>query len=171
MSIVYQIVKSHRGITEIRSEQKKGTTFLLRLPSCALPGHLEWTQQHAVGIPTIDKQHLRCLSLLNSLHLVMMGEKSRKAASDILIDLQDHLVEHFKHEEVLFLQTQYPEREQHKQLHDAFLEKFVAMTCKIKDPTALPTLDEEELVRNWLREHILSADHKYATHLMQYGIV
>lgn len=130
----------------------------------ALPVH--WSSKLSVGIPEVDREHQRFLSLANDL-VAFIAEGKAKAE----IERQMRLVladttSHFENEERLFLEFGYPEAARHAALHSQIRKQMFRTMSEIKatDPDST-WIDKALHVRQVLLEHLLQEDVKYKGYL------
>lgn len=121
-----------------------------------------WTEDLAVGEPHIDKQHQEIFRRISDLLEACNVGKGKAAVGDVLDFLGNYVVEHFGAEEKLMQQHNYPEYPQHKQLHEAFIKKFVELKEDYeKNGVALNlVIQTNKFVVGWLNDHIRNVDKK-----------
>ena len=69
---------------------------------------MEWTDKLSVGVPSIDAQHKKLVSMANTLYDAMKAGHGKEILDETLAGLINYTVTHFKYEEKLFAQTGYP---------------------------------------------------------------
>jgi hemerythrin-like metal-binding protein len=125
--------------------------------------NLEWNDGMSVGIPEIDADHKRFISLVDELNLSIT---ERMNASEINKRLQ-HVIKdanrHFEQEEKLFHERQYPNAEGHLRSHNNIRN----MLKKVQDsflPYGLEAewLDAAQVIKQMLISHLLTEDMQYA---------
>jgi hemerythrin-like metal-binding protein len=130
-----------------------------------------WSDKLSVGVPSIDDQHKKLVSLLNQLHDGMMSGKGKEVVGGVLKGLIDYTASHFKYEEELFAKTGYSEGAAHKAAHDELVHRVIEIQKKYEQsgPGAL-TIQVMSFLKDWLTGHILGADMRYSPHLVSKGI-
>ena len=132
---------------------------------------MNWTDKFSVGIPSIDAQHKKLVSMVNELFDAMKSGHGKDAVGKTLAGLIQYTLTHFDYEEKLFAQTGYPDTAAHKKEHEDLKKKVVAMQEKIKIGTgAAQSMEVMEFLKNWLNDHILGTDKKYGPHLASKGV-
>jgi hemerythrin-like metal-binding protein len=125
--------------------------------------NLEWNDGMSVGIPEIDEDHKRFISLIDELNLSIA---ERMKATEIKRRLQ-HVIEdanqHFEQEEKFFRERGYPNAEGHARSHNNVRNTLK----KIQDsfiPYGLEAewLDAALIIKQILISHILTEDMQYA---------
>ncbi len=89
---------------------------------------LKWDTKMSVGVPSLDQEHNRIVSMINQL-LEKIENQDVTNLNVILHELLQYSQEHFKHEERLFEELDFKEFNEHKQKHDDFIvevKKFAA---------------------------------------------
>jgi hemerythrin-like metal-binding protein len=127
--------------------------------------NLEWNEGMSVGIPEIDADHQRFISLLNELNRSIT---ERRKATEIHKRLQhviDDTERHFEQEEKFFQEWRYPNAGVHAGIH-----KQVLNTLKNIQDSFIPYgieaewLDAALKIKNILISHILVEDMQYANY-------
>ena len=125
-----------------------------------------WSPKLSVGIPEVDKEHQRYLSLANDLVKAIVDGKGKPEVQRLLGLLVQDAISHFDHEERLFDQYGYPEAKQHAAIH-AKMRKWLARVEQefaASEPGADWT-DKALHVRQELLDHMLKEDLKYVGYL------
>jgi hemerythrin len=131
---------------------------------------IAWNEAFAVGIKKIDDQHKGLIEFINSLHDAMKAGKGNNVIGAILSDLLNYTASHFSTEEKLFQQYAYPEYLRHKQEHDDLTKKVIAFSNDFKEGKISVTIEVMHFLRDWLSNHILGSDKKYASYLQSKGV-
>jgi hemerythrin-like metal-binding protein len=130
-----------------------------------------WSEKLSVGVPSIDNQHKKLVTLLNQLHDAMLAGRGKEVVGTVLKGLIDYTATHFKYEEQLFAKTGYPEAAAHKKEHDDLVHKVldIQKVYEEKGPAVL-TLQVMSFLKEWLTKHIQGSDMRYSPHLTAKGI-
>ena len=126
---------------------------------------ITWSDQLSVNIKEIDDQHKCLVELVNRLHAAMKAGKGNSVIGPILSDLLSYTSFHFATEEKYFRQYAYPEYRRHKMEHDELTQKTKALNESCAEGKLTITLEVMNFLRDWLRNHILVSDKKYAPFL------
>lgn len=104
----------------------------------------------ATGIPEIDDEHQRIMTLVGRLHRAE-GPRASQIVKEVLDDLMAYTTYHFRSEESLFLGTDYPDADSHIAEHESLTEKVRALAASSDNvhPASLAVLLE-----GWLAHHI-----------------
>lgn len=132
---------------------------------------MEWNDRLTTGIAAIDGDHRKLLAMINALYDAIGAGAGREAVGAILEGLVDYTRFHFGREESFFTRTQYPGREQHTQEHDRMVAWVQDVQARFAEGTAVaPSLEVMTYLKDWLFDHILGSDQRYAQHLTANGV-
>ncbi len=127
--------------------------------------YIKWEEKYNLGIPIIDEQHRGLVSLINTYHYFVINGKAGAALKPTFITLDQHTKTHFLTEEDLFEQTEYPEAEQHKKIHEKLsieMRNVANEAAQEKDFDIVL-----QFLRKWWLNHIRINDVKYASHVKE----
>lgn len=133
-------------------------------------GLITWDDDYSVGIAEVDTQHRKLVGLVNDLHDAMSVGKGRSVLSSVLTELVEYTAYHFKTEEDLFEQFDYPDRAEHKRLHDELTAKAVKLKESYDQGNQMITIEVMVFLSDWLRVHILQEDKQYSAFLTSKGV-
>jgi hemerythrin len=131
---------------------------------------IKWSDKYSVNIKTIDEQHQRFINMINELSDRVAEESLPSTISNILDQMLDYADYHFKTEEELFKTHNYPGLEIHKQQHDAFVKKVFELKEDFAKGRITISLKILAFLNEWLINHILDSDQKYAPYLNERGV-
>ena len=124
-----------------------------------------WKDSFRVGIEAVDRDHQQFFEIINRLYHAMVLGKGEVVVRSTLADLIAYAREHFAREERELDAMGYPGQAQHQAEHRYFLQELERMKLQ-RAASAQRAL---VVAREWLLEHILSTDKKYATWLARRG--
>ena len=126
---------------------------------------VSWSDALSVGFAPIDAHHKNLVDLLNRLNSVTLSGKGRRVIEDILNELAEYTVYHFGYEEEQMQKFNYPNFDEHKEEHIAFVSQVTDFINKFK--LGESHLDEDVLnfLKKWLSKHILGTDKKLGGYL------
>ena len=131
---------------------------------------MTWNEQLSVNIKQIDDQHIKLVKLLNSFHDAMKLGKGKEAMGKTFSELLDHTVYHFGTEEALFKKYAYPASASHKTEHEALTKKVVELNERFSRGEPVISAETMAFLKDWLQEHIMGSDKKYAPFLNAKGV-
>ena len=135
-----------------------------------IPDLMPWSDKLMNGIEKIDEQHKELVKMVNELHRAMKMKKGAKEAGLILERLADYTVYHFSHEEQLFEEHMYPERMNHKDIHDKLVAQVLEFKTQFEEGRAALSMDLMTFLTDWLRNHIMKTDKEYVPFLKEKGV-
>lgn len=132
---------------------------------------IKWDEKFDTGIPEIDRQHKRLVSILNHAELLASREVSKKSVLRITRDLLDYALYHFDYEEDLMRQHGYhedaqEEAEAHKNQHQAFGERVASFREQLRVGDHVSPEALLDFIRGWLMGHILVTDKKFGDYVV-----
>jgi len=129
---------------------------------------LEWQDEFNTGIELIDKQHQILVRAINLLAMGLEQGCEKDLMDDIFRTLADYTATHFKDEEAMFEAAGFPEAEQHKRTHEAFLHKLNELKAQF-DAGGDNAREVLAFLIDWLKNHILGTDRKYIPYVLGNG--
>lgn len=131
---------------------------------------IEWIDDYSVGIEEIDNQHKKLVSILNELHESLKWGKGEEQTGAVLDKLVKYTVYHFKYEEKLFDTYDYPDSTEHKRFHTDLVHQVSGYYTSFREGNTGVGLEIYKFLKNWLFDHILGSDKRYAAYLNQKGV-
>ncbi|MCX8070702.1 MAG: bacteriohemerythrin [Thermodesulfovibrionales bacterium] len=133
---------------------------------------LNWGSLFETKISEIDTQHKKLVDLLNTVHEAVQNKKTTDVMNKTLSELVNYTKNHFTTEERLMKQHNYPDYEKHKKEHENLSQKVVEFQQKYAKSSNDPLLVQELSIflKNWLTNHIVGIDKKYAPFLLSKGV-
>jgi len=133
-----------------------------------------WTKELELGIESIDDQHKKLLLIGNKINDLLAvhsdGDDNYDEILEVIEELKEYTVYHFKTEEDIFQKYNYPEYNQHKKEHDAFIEYLNSVDYNTIDDDQRVFLKELlKKVVQWVINHIITTDYMYKDFLISYG--
>jgi hemerythrin len=114
-----------------------------------------------VGIAGFDKDHRQAVRLLNQIHFVLIKDRDRAYAYQLMQQLFQLTRIHFAEEEAALKESGYPYFESHLAEH----ERLLAETADLLKQFTLHTISDlafPNFVAQWLIGHITGPDQKYS---------
>ena len=137
------------------------TIFREEAPSHGL-AELSWRDVYGCGHPVIDAQHRRLFGLCNVLINMIAQDASQFEVERELVELIDHVKDHFCTEEALLARTKHPLSGDHQRQHAQLLEKAESL----KEHYAKNQVTTNALVRfvayDLVAQHIYKGDLEWA---------
>lgn len=123
---------------------------------------IQWKDDYSTGIDVIDNQHKKLFNIANKIYELLRDElctdKYDKIV-EILDELKDYTVYHFKSEEEYMKSINYNKLFSQKIEHDYFVSKFDEIDYdKIDVDQDKYILEILDFIVNWITNHIISKD-------------
>jgi len=123
---------------------------------------IQWKEEYQLGIDSIDEQHKRLLELASQMHNLLRNDMVTDKYDQIvqlLNELKDYTIYHFKCEEEYMESIGYKKLLSQKVDHNDFIEKMNAIDLdRIDDNQNEYLLGMLSFVVDWIDFHILKKD-------------
>jgi len=117
-----------------------------------------WKKSYEVNIPEIDAQHRRLVEIINQLSDAMMLRQGYKVMPHILEELSAYVRLHFATEEKIMRKMNYPELEEHCQMHIELTQRVLEFRTVYANDHNLDTKALLDFLCQWLKDHIVVND-------------
>ena len=125
--------------------------------------YIKWDDSYNVHHELIDSQHRIFVMILNKLILNITKGVSKEDMFRILDELEKYAEFHFRSEENVMYECQYPGLSNHEQIHSEILHELHVLTERLAEDRGRPE-DIVEMLRKWFFSHVLNED----SHISQY---
>ena len=124
---------------------------------------IECDESMSVGIPEIDADHKRFISLIDELNRAIVDRMGQAEIKIRLQNILDDATRHFAHEEKLFREWQYPDAEEHAKKHENAIRALQAIQDSFMN-YGLPSewINVGLEVKDILINHLVNEDMEYA---------
>ena len=133
-----------------------------------------WTNDYSLEINVIDEQHKHFFEIVNRIYdLLAKPNQERTEIVNIINELKDYAFYHLATEEKYFNQFAYADITNHMKYHTMFRLQSDEYTERIKnsqEDLSKLALEITDFAKNWLMNHILIADKKYAHLFKEHGL-
>ncbi len=130
----------------------------------------KWDDSFSTNIPAIDVQHKVIVKVLNKLHDVIVAESQKEKMADIIDELVQYTIYHFGEEEKLFAEYNFNLEKSHIVEHKEFVNKIKDISKRFRKGEEFVAFDLINFLKDWLIDHILISDQKYAEFFKQKNI-
>jgi hemerythrin-like metal-binding protein len=120
-----------------------------------------------IGVDEIDDDHKKLVNLFNILNHSLTEGATTDYVESVLEELINCTVWHFSHEERLMLKYGYDRFEDHKAEHKDLIESARELQQKFIQTGKLDEREDLEFLERWLTEHILVADLRLGSYLIE----
>ncbi len=124
-----------------------------------------WEGKYVLGLEEIDDQHRKLVNMINSLHEGLRDGKGREVTGTVLKSMMEYALYHFKTEEDLMQRFGFDGFTEHRAEHLTFMESVDGMAKRHEAGEYLVSLELNDFLKDWLADHILLTDRKYAPFL------
>jgi hemerythrin-like metal-binding protein len=129
-----------------------------------------WAEKHSVGVAAIDAEHGILVGLIDKLYAKLFDGTGETLLESIIDELVDYMDMHFRNEETLFAQSQYPRLAQHKAQHDEMRRRVSAYREDLRRGyTASLAADMLHCLKEWMTKHVLLSDKEACAFLNAKG--
>lgn len=111
------------------------------------------------------------LVMVNVLYDAMEDGKSKLIQSDIIEKLIGYALSHFTNEERILKNSKYPFINEHKQEHEAFVDKIGQFKKDFNAKNMALSIEMIEFMSRWWINHIKVSDRKYMPYLKDEELV
>ena len=118
-----------------------------------------WEASYSLKMDTMDRQHQRILTLMEKIDEALANKKAGIMLEEWLVKLETFTKVHFFDEERLMESKEFPSTNEHKRLHDKFVEEISKLRSENDDSRNTQTL---QAISEWFINHILSEDMRYS---------
>lgn len=118
-----------------------------------------------LGIDDLDEQHQTLFQHLADLDAAIAAGDRWVVVHNTLVELSNWTNLHFAVEESVMRICRYPALQQHIQQHQSFVDKLSLL--KQKSLTEDIAQEASSLLHEWLVQHIMIEDRKYADHFQK----
>ncbi len=129
---------------------------------------ITWNSSYEVGIYSVDAQHKHLVDLTNQLYRACTGEQYALANEfrSVMKELVDYVMFHFKDEERIMQEVNYPDFKEHKQKHEQFVKEILTAVNDFKEGQKFVPDNFAFFLRDWLFNHILMTDKVMAKYYL-----
>jgi hemerythrin-like metal-binding protein len=125
-----------------------------------------WTKEFSVRVKELDDHHQELFSILNTtMENVITANRDTRKISEDLDRLHQYASHHFKVEEDLFREINFPEAAEHIREHDEFRKEIQKIDGLIKNHDDFVGMKLMEFLAAWFTKHILTSDMKYVPYV------
>ena len=135
---------------------------------------MEWTDKLATGISTIDSQHKELFKRINNLVIAIKEHRCKSEIDGTIKFLDDYAKVHFTAEEKHMQEANYEGLEEQRRDH----KQYLAALAELKEEASQPRVPgssydlsatTNQVVVDWIVDHIMKIDMKFAEFLKQQG--
>jgi hemerythrin len=129
-----------------------------------------WTPELSVGVDIFDEHHKRIILMINRLVEAQEAATNSETVSDLLDKMTRYAADHLKAEEKMMAEHGYPQLEQHKAEHMAYIKKTVDFCTATQIGVDSIPRGLLAYLRDWWQHHIQDTDKAYSAFFNGIGI-
>ncbi|MBF0307951.1 MAG: hemerythrin family protein [Magnetococcales bacterium] len=135
-----------------------------------------WSDAYCLGIPEVDGQHRRLFQIFDELNASVAQGTGIESMATFLLRLKGYMACHFRYEEMLMKNNDYPDLEGHAALHHQIRGDFNKLRRQFdqSESSGAQMRVVEEMVRflhTWLMDHIHRADRAFGLYLHEKSVL
>jgi hemerythrin len=133
---------------------------------------IEWDdKKYSVGVSKIDSEHKKFIDTINKAILVDQNSNNPEAeVVEVLNEMKEYAETHFATEETYMVKFNYPDYENHRKEHQAFIIETMAFFDKITNSNRQLISEILEHLKSWLVNHIQDTDTMYISCFKEHGL-
>lgn len=122
-----------------------------------------------IGVPQIDNQHRTLLEAMNNFTEACNQGKGRKQIEETMNFVVSYTKEHFRDEERIQEEADYPGITKHKWIHSQIIMKVDELVREFRQtgPTIVLVGKLNATLVDWVINHIKTEDRKIGEHIQQ----
>lgn len=127
----------------------------------------KWDDDFSVNNESVDSHHKKLIGLFNEMGTLIENEQETPLFSTIKLisELNIYAIFHFKEEEKLMEEGNYPRLEEHKVLHKEFIDKVNKFKDEYLHNDPLLNFELFNYLSDWVLTHIVQEDSKYKDYI------
>ncbi len=130
----------------------------------------KWDAKYSVGISIIDEEHRKFIEIINKAIVAREQSDNPEEIKEVLNEMTDYALTHFKTEEIYMKKFNYPEYQDHKEEHHDFVIKTIAYLDKVIKGDYQIANEILEHLKQHLVNHIQVTDKYYVGCFKENGL-
>jgi hemerythrin-like metal-binding protein len=141
----------------VKTAHYHSLVFVLDLKEGRPMSIAHWSTNLSVGVEELDSDHRELIELLNRLDIEVGRAAHQDEVARLLDELMSRTQAHFRREEELMAQQDYPDAGHHARLHRALIEEMQEFR---EDMVTGMEVGPEitDFIKRWLVSHIIESD-------------
>jgi len=137
------------------------------LKTLVAPEVLEWTNSITLYNDKLDEQHKELFDLINQIITQERIEPMSEDFAIILSKISDYGLEHFKTEEKLMQDLNYPHLDKHRKEHREYIYHVALFNTNFKSKNYTEPAKVVKFVKGWWYWHIMMQDLHLASYIRE----
>ena len=147
----------------------KKTDFANAFSSSNSAEIVAWDPKYSVGITLLDDQHKELVKLANQLYAACRSRDN--SVNEVFKETMRKMVEyvrfHFGAENELLERIGYPDRKEHKMMHDSLIKDILAAVKSFEEGNKFVPNHFVRTLKEWVFGHIAIRDRLYAIFIQE----
>ncbi len=124
---------------------------------------LIWRKEMSVGNDNIDHDHKYLILYVNTVELCLQNPEQREQLHDAFAQLYEYAEKHFSREESIQRKIDYPDRLNHRHIHNNLLKELREVELKVSNAKNAEEIEKiapelTQFLRSWLIDHVFNED-------------
>ena len=124
-----------------------------------------WNDTYKTGDELIDTQHKKLFEVTNEFYDSMSLGRGKEIQAQVMAELVHYAIQHFKSEEALLAEINYPDLAAHKRQHMEFTTRLRELLLSIEKGDTINSNGVLRLMQTWISDHVLVTDMKYVPYV------
>ena len=124
-----------------------------------------WNETYETGNAQVDNEHREIFRLVQNVMDASASEEEAKV-EEAIDSLASYTVTHFRNEEKLMEESNYPDMPIHKKQHHDFVLEVLALRERGGEASSQ---DIKKIIVNWLADHVLGSDKIMANYCHKFS--
>ncbi len=156
---------------KVRIEKLTQTLLTNKLPIPEASRQLlSWSSEYSIGLTIIDQQHKKWFEIINRFYDAFKEGKAEAELLKVTSELLDYTDYHFSFEEKYMQDFKYNDYEAHQKGHKVLIDTITQFQEKFKEGEVGIPYKLMNLLRKWVRIHVLEEDIAYVPVFKKNGL-
>ena len=126
---------------------------------------IRWRDSYDTGVEAVDLEHRKLVELIEAMHTSIRDDEPKETVEQVINEIVAYTQDHFKNEEALMQNEQYPAIDEHKIEHQTLIEEVGVFKDSLLNNFPDGRQDFYRFLREWLINHILDSDKKFGAYV------
>jgi len=126
---------------------------------------IRWRDTYDTGVEAVDLEHRKLVELIEAMHTSIRDDEPKETVEQVINEIVEYTQDHFKNEESLMQNEQYPKLDEHKIEHRTLIEEVAVFKERLLNDFPDGRQDFYRFLREWLINHILDSDKKFGVYV------
>lgn len=131
---------------------------------------IEWKDEFATGIGSIDEQHKEFVSYVNELYDAIHSDRGGDVVGKVLDELIAYTDTHFAFEEQYFKEFGFDDTASHIAEHTVYRDRLMQFKCETGQYSAQVAFELLDFLEDWCLQHLGFDDKKYVECFRSHGL-